>query len=58
MSTYKIPAPQPMSLKGDVVKNWKEFENSWDYYLIATNLRAKMTTAEGEGNMATSSLGS
>ena len=33
---------------GDVVENWKEFENSWDYYLIATNLGAKMKTAEGE----------
>lgn len=42
MATYQIPAPTPMSLKGDVVENWKEFENTWDDYIIATELNKKL----------------
>ena len=44
MATYQIPAPSPMSIKGDVVENWKGFENSWEYYDIATELRSKLET--------------
>ena len=42
MGTYQIPAPPPMSVKGDVAENWKDFENSWEYYVIATDLRSKL----------------
>jgi len=38
MATYQIPAPTPMSLKGDLEMNWKSFQESWDDYLIATKL--------------------
>ena len=31
-----------MSIKGDVVYNWKEFEAAWGDYLIATQLDAKL----------------
>ena len=37
-----------MSVKGDVAKNWKDFENSWEYYVIATNLRSKLDNDEGK----------
>lgn len=47
MASYQIPAPPPMSLKGDVVENWREFENAWQYYIIATNLRAKLKKGDG-----------
>ena len=42
MATYQIPAPPPMSIKGDLIENWKDFENSWGYYAIATDLRSKL----------------
>ena len=48
MATYQIPAPPPMSIKGDVVENWRDFETSWDYYTIATDLRSKETTDAGK----------
>ena len=48
MATYQIPAPAPMSVKGDVVENWKDFENSWEYYVIATDLRSKLNDNEGK----------
>lgn len=38
MATYQIPAPSPMSVKGDAAENWRDFENSWQYYVIATKL--------------------
>ncbi|XP_076051153.1 uncharacterized protein LOC143031338 [Oratosquilla oratoria] len=50
MSTYQIPAPPPMSLKGDVVENWKDFENSWHYFMIATDLRSKLKKDDGTDN--------
>ncbi len=31
-----------MSLTGDVVENWKEFESAWDDYIIATQLNTKL----------------
>ena len=37
-----------MSIKGDVVENWRDFETSWDYYTIATDLRSKETTDAGK----------
>ena len=43
MATYQIPPSTPMSLQGDVVENWKEFEAAWDDYIIATQLDLKMT---------------
>ena len=48
MATYQIPAPSPMSVKGDVAENWKNFENSWEYYVIATDLRSKLDNDEGK----------
>ena len=48
MATYQIPAPSPMSVKGDVAENWKDFENSWEYYVIATDLRSKLDNDEGK----------
>ena len=35
-----------MSVKGDVAKNWTDFENSWEYYVIATDLRSKLDDDE------------
>ncbi|XP_076038210.1 uncharacterized protein LOC143023540 [Oratosquilla oratoria] len=39
-----------MSLKGDVVENWKDFENSWHYYTIATDLQLKLKNDDGTDN--------
>ena len=50
MAMYQIPAPTPLSLKGDVTENWKDFENSRDYYLIATDLRSKLKNGDGNDN--------
>jgi hypothetical protein len=50
MATYQIPPPSPMSLKGDVVEQWKEFENAWDDYLIATELDKKLTLENGDAS--------
>ena len=47
MATYQIPPPTPMSLTGDVVENWKEFESAWEDYLVATQLDEKLTTNDG-----------
>ena len=47
MASYQIPPPSPMSLQGDVVENWKEFEASWDDYIIATQLDLKLKKADG-----------
>jgi hypothetical protein len=41
-----------MSLKGDVVEQWKEFENAWDDYVIATELNSKMVKGNGQPNPA------
>ena len=48
MATYQIPAPSPMSVKGDVPENWKDVESSWEYYIIATDLRSKLGNDEGK----------
>ena len=50
MASYQIPPPTPMSLKGDVVENWKEFESAWEDYLIATQLDTKLTNGDGSPN--------
>ena len=50
MATYQIPAPSPMCLKGDVVEQWKEFENAWNDYLIATELNLKLKKNDGAPN--------
>ena len=42
MAAYQIPSPACMSIKGDIVENWLEFENSWECYIIATDLRSKL----------------
>ena len=47
MATYQIPAPNPMSLVGNVVENWKEFECAWEDYLVATELDQKLTDSDG-----------
>ena len=41
MASYQIPPPPSMSMKGDLCTNWKTFKQSWDYYVIATELTAK-----------------
>ena len=48
MATYQIPAPPPMSLKGDLVENCTDFENLWGYYVITTNLRSKLAEEGGK----------
>ena len=48
MATYQIPAPSPMPGKGDVVEDWKGFENSCECYVIATDLRSKLGNNEGK----------
>ena len=48
MATYQIPAPPPISLKGDLVENWKDLENSWGYYVITTDLRSRVTEEGGK----------
>ena len=47
MAAYQIPTPTPMSPKGDVTENWKDFEDSWSHYVTATGLRSKLTTEDG-----------
>ena len=41
MATYQIPAPQQMSLKGDLDTNWRIFKENWEDYLVATGLDKK-----------------
>ena len=52
MASYQIPAPSPMSLSGDVVANWKEFEEAWTDYEIATELKGKLKKADGTADSA------
>ena len=52
MATYQIPAPSPMSFKGDIVENWKEFETAWADYLVATELDKKLKTADNQPDPA------
>ncbi len=47
MATYQVPSPSPMSLKGDIVENWREFENAWEDYVTATELTRKLKKADG-----------
>ena len=51
-AAYQIPPPAPMALKGEVTENWKEFENAWQYYSIATELDTKLTLANDQPNEA------
>ena len=41
MATYQIPAPQQMSLKGDLDTNWRICKENWEDYLLATGLDKK-----------------
>ena len=41
MATYQISAPQQMSLKGDLDRNWRIFKENWEDYLVATGLDKK-----------------
>ncbi|CAM1321049.1 Uncharacterised protein g7662 [Pycnogonum litorale] len=41
MASYQIPPPAPMSMKGDLASNWKNFQTAWEYYSIATELKVK-----------------
>ena len=50
MATYQIPAPSPMSLKGDVVENWQDFEAAWEDYLLATQLNEKLVNQDNQPN--------
>ena len=52
MATYQIPPPATMSLQGDVAENWKDFETSWNYYCIATQLNTKLKTPAGNPDPA------
>lgn len=56
MATYQIPAPSPMSLSGDLVCNWKEFEEAWNDYAIATELNTKLRNADNTVNVAGTQL--
>ena len=49
MATYQIPVPS-MSLGGNIVENWKEFECAWEDYVIATELNNRLTNADGSEN--------
>ena len=48
MASYQISALTPMSLKGDVVENWQDFETAWDDYLLATQLNEKLVNNNNE----------
>ena len=50
MATYQIPAPAPMNIKGDATENWKEFEDAWSDYLLATGLGDKLKKPDGTAN--------
>jgi len=50
MATYQIPAPEPMSLSGNLAENWKDFEKEWEFYIIATNLDGLLKKDTGEAN--------
>lgn len=41
-----------MSLKGDVVENWRDFEAAWNDYLLATQLNERLTDADGDRSVA------
>lgn len=52
MATYQIPAPTPRAVKGDVTENWKDFEEAWSNYLLATGLDSKLDKlADADGNL-------
>ena len=36
-----------MNVKDNVAENWKDFENTLSYYLIATGLNGKMVNPDG-----------
>ena len=48
MAPYQIPDPSPTSVRGDIAENWKDFENSWECFVIATDLRSKLNNDEGK----------
>ena len=41
-----------MSMQGNVSENWKEFQTSWDYYCIATELENKLKKPDGSDDAA------
>ena len=47
MASFQIPAPSPMSMTGDIVENWKEFESAWEDYILATQLNKKLKKNDG-----------
>ncbi|ESO94651.1 hypothetical protein LOTGIDRAFT_176712, partial [Lottia gigantea] len=52
MATYQVPAPAQMSLKGDMIENFKTFKSQWEFYLLATELDKKMLNEDGTANNA------
>jgi transposase InsO family protein len=52
MATYQIPAPAPMYVKGDLTENWKDFEDAWSNYILATGLNNKLKKADGAADTA------
>lgn len=37
----QIPIPEPMSLRGDIVENWRYFKKRWNNYVVSTGLVEK-----------------
>ena len=52
MATYQVPAPAPLSLKGDMVENVKAFTAAWNNWMLATGLQAKLTKEDGAADDA------
>ena len=46
--TQDNSTPSPMSVQGDVAEDWKDFENPWQYYMTATDVRSKLDNNEGK----------
>lgn len=47
MTSYQKPVPSLKSFKGDTEENCKEFEESWDHYIIAAHLHSKLKDTAG-----------
>ena len=40
MAQLNIPPPAKMDMNGDVTQNWRYFQDSWNNYIIATDLKS------------------
>ena len=41
-----------MTLQGDIAENWRDFEQAWGHYVIATSLVGKMKKTDGSADPA------